>query len=144
MTEQSALICAPVPLEHLAQVWDDAAPHLQRAEKTAYGRMSLADLNQSLLAGSHLLWVVYDPALRSIIAAFTTRIICYPQLRAMVVEWMGGARMREWIALAHEKIKLHAAENTCTQLEAEGRNAWVRWATRVGWEPEYVKYKMEI
>lgn len=144
MTTASALICAPVPLEHLAQVWTSAEPHLRRAESTSNGRIGMDDLRASLLSGGHLLWIVYDPQAQMVIAAFTTRIICYPKVRAMVIEWMGGARMREWIGLAHDKIKAHAAENTCTQLEAEGRNAWVRWASRVGWEPECVKYKMEI
>jgi len=139
-----SLICAPVPVEHLARVWGDASRHIARAEKTAGGRMTVADLKESALAGKHLLWVVFDQKDREIIAAFTTRVEHYPQLNAMVIEWMGGSRMSEWLGMAHDHIKAHAKLNGCTRLEAVGRNAWIRWAQRVGWEPEHVQYTMEV
>ena len=106
--------------------------------------MTVDDLYESILHGKHLLWVVFDTVANDIIAAFTTRVESYPQLRAMVIEWMGGTRMGEWLGLAHDHIKAHAKLNGCTRLEATGRNAWIRWAQRVGWEPEHVQYKMEV
>lgn len=144
MTERHDLICAPVPREMIGRFWHDARAHMVRAEKTANGRMKVDDLMESLQEGRHLLWVVFDHSINKTIAAFTTRVEHYPQMRAMVIEWMGGSRMSEWLGMAHDHIKAHAKLNGCTRLEATGRNAWIRWAQRVGWEPEHVQYKMEV
>lgn len=140
----SRLVCAPVPAEMVDRFWADAARHMQRAEKTANGRMTVDDLYRSVKAGRHMMWIVFDTDENRTIAAFTTRVEHYPQMRAMVIEWMGGARMSEWLGLAHDHIKAHAKLNECSRLEAVGRNAWIRWAQRVGWEPEYVQYTMEV
>lgn len=141
---RSSLICAPVPPEHLDEMWGHALPHVTRAEKTSNGRMSVDDLKQSAARGGHLLWVIFDTDENKVIAAFTTRVQQHPQIRAMVIEWMGGGRMSQWIGPALDHIKHHAKLNNCTRLEATGRNAWIRWAERVGWEPEFVQYKMEV
>lgn len=138
------LICAPVPLEMLDNFWDRVLPHVSRAEPTAGGRMGVDDLYKSVNQGRHLLWVVFDKDKTEVIAAFTTRVEQYPKLRSMIIEWMGGVRMKEWLGLAHDHIKAHAKANNCTRLEATGRNAWIRWAQRVGWEPEHVQYVMEV
>jgi hypothetical protein len=141
---KSVLVCAPVPPEHVPLMWPKALPHVTRAERTAGGRMSIPSLYQSVSSGGHLLWIVFDTNLNAVIAAFTTRVARYPDMNAMVIEWMGGTRMAEWLGMAHDHIKAHAKLNDCTRLEATGRNAWIRWAQRVGWEPEYVQYKMEV
>lgn len=138
------LICAPVPPDHVDDMWRRIVPHVQRAEKTSNGRMTADDLRVSAKQGVHLLWVIFDTEASEIIAAFSTRVVQYPQMRALLIEWMGGNRMSQWISLAHDHIKEHAKINNCTRLEATGRNAWIRWAGRVGWEPEFVQYTMEV
>lgn len=143
-TVSSPLICAPVPPDHLSEVWHLAVPHMKRAERTTNGRMNVDDLLESAMRGEHLVWIIFDTSDSTVIAAFTTRVQVYPKIKSMVIEWMGGRRMSQWIKPALDHIKHHAKLNNCTRLEATGRNAWIRWAERVGWEPEFVQYKMEV
>lgn len=142
--QDTTLICAPVPPDHVNDMWCRVLPHLQRAEKTSNGRMNIEDLRESACRGVHLIWLIFDTDTNEVIAAFTTRVVHYPQLRALLIEWVGGNHMAKWFGIAHDHIKEHAKINNCTRLEATGRNAWIRWVGRVGWEPEFVQYTLEV
>ena len=125
-------------------VWGHVKPLAGKAFNTSRGRMGVDDLYMSAKAGAHVLWIVHDPELGVPIATFTTRIVQYPTLRAMALEWIGGTRMREWFADAHAHVVTHAVANGCSRVEAAGRRAWSRWIMPHGWEAEHVQYILEV
>lgn len=131
-----------VPPEHVDLVWPDAAPLLAPAIATADGKFAPQDILDTLKTGGLLLWIAADDMVP--VAAVTTRIVSYPQCRALAMDWIGGSRMREWLPIAHETLGRYAKLNDCTHLEGYGRKGWERWLRRYGWRPDYIAYRMDL
>ena len=131
-----------VPAAVLDVVWAKAAEMLGKALKTTRPRYNLDSLRAELDRGVLVLWLVLDGT--EPVAAFTTRIADYPESRGLCMDWIGGARMAEWLPLAQPLMEQYARDNGCTHLEGYGRRAWGRWLQKYGWEPEYIAYRMEL
>jgi len=138
----SEVRCLPVPREHLAVIWPVVEPMLAGAVDTAAGKMSTNDVISAAYQGTYLIWVILLD--QDIVASVTTRIIDYPQRRAMALDWVGGTKMRQWFSPAMRVIKEHAIRNGCSHMEGYGREAWMRWIGKEGWRPEYVAFRMEL
>lgn len=138
----SIVVCFPVPQEAVDLVWDQVAPMLEGATLTARGKCDIQDVRDGIDAGDYLLWVAEIDG--EIVAAITTRIIDYPRCRAMALDWIGGKRMKEWIEVVNNAMVTHARHNGCTHLEGYGRDAWLRWTSRLGWKEDYTAFRMEI
>ena len=80
----------------------------------------------------------------SIVAAFTTRLIIYPQRKALVLDFVGGTRMKEWNDQLIDTMRKYANELECSHLEGYGRKAWGRSLQKYGFYPEYIAYRMEL
>jgi hypothetical protein len=76
-------------------VWKDVERVLEKSVATANGKAEVIDVLDGVFDGTYVLWVVLDDD-NSIVAAFTTRLIVYPQRKALALDWVGGTRMREW------------------------------------------------
>jgi hypothetical protein len=132
----------PVPHEYLPGVWNDLARMLAPAIDTAKGRLVTSDLYLEIIDGTYVPWIVLQDG--EPVAAFTTRVLPYPQRKALVVDWVGGQRMNRWIDAAIGVIKAQAEANDCQHIEGYGRLAWGRVLKRHGFEPEYTAYRMEL
>jgi len=131
-----------VPPMVLDVVWPQASAMLGRALNTTRARYNLDSLRAELERGTLALWLVLDNA--TPVAAFTTRVAAYPESKGLCMDWIGGARMAEWLPLAQPLMEQYARDNGCTHLEGYGRRAWGRWLQKYGWEPEYIAYRMEL
>lgn len=131
-----------VPVSVLDIVWPKAAAMLDKAVKTTYPRYNVDSIRAELDRGLLALWLVFDGT--DPVAAFTTRIADYPESRGLCMDWIGGARMAEWLPLAQPLMEQYARDSGCTHLEGYGRKAWGRWLQKYGWEPEYIAYRMEL
>lgn len=138
----SEIRCLAVPVAQLDAVWPKARPLLAPAVATASRKLIVDDILTEARRGVYVLWVVFIG--ESLVAALTTRVVEYPQRRALAIDWLGGKRMREWLAPVLHAMKGHARRNACLHLEGYGRRAWGRWLGPHGWEPEYVAYRMEL
>ena len=118
------MMFSAVPKQVIDIVWDDVVKVLKPAVDTAKGKLGIKDIKEYLYNGAYELWVVMDGT--KIVAAITTRIIDYPERRALAMDFIGGTRMKEWLP------------------EGYGRKAWGRWLGKYGWEPDYIAYRMEI
>lgn len=133
---------APVPVGNVDMFWDTVAPMLEKATKAANGRSSIDDVFAGIMDGTYILWVaVVD---KEIVAAVTSRIVQYPQCRAMALDWIGGSKMKDWIGIGNEILVRHAKHNGCTHMEGYGRAAWIRWNGRYGWKEDYTAFRLEI
>lgn len=143
MTEKSSdLSIIPVPQHLVDVIWDEAKGYLEAAIGTGGGKCAIDDVRSGIDSGMYLMWVVMDG--QEVIAVITTRIIEYPQCRAMALDWIGGKRMKEWIAMSNKVMVDHAKMNGCTHMEGYGRPAWIRWNGKYGWKEEYTAFRMEL
>ena len=136
------MIITSVPKEGLDIVWEDVINVLTKSIETSKGKFRIEDIYRDVESGYLGLWLIMDG--RKTIAAITTRIIEYPNRKAMAMDWIGGSRMREWLPIAMKTLSKFSKENGCSHLEGYGRKAWSRWLQPYGWEPEYIAYRMEL
>lgn len=141
-TQDRSLTFGFIPLDFVDIVWPDAKELLVGAVKTANGKFTLDDVKRNLDTGYLILWLVTDGT--KPVAAITTRIIEYPQCKAMALDWIGGRRMKEWLPMAQKTIEQFAKDCGCTHMEGYGRRAWIRWNERYGWKQDYIAYRMEL
>ena len=139
------MICTAVPREAVDIVWGDISSMLNKAITTSAGKYHIDDIYHELTKGYYNLWLIVDNKDgEKVIAAITTRIIWYPNRKAMAMDWIGGKRMTEWLPMAMERLTEFAKDCGCSHLEGYGRKAWSRWLDKYGWKPDYIAYRMEI
>ena len=131
-----------VPKEAVKYIWKDVEKVLKKSVATAETKIQLIDVLKGILDDTYILWVVFEED--DVVAAFTTRIIEYPQRRSMALDWVGGSRMKEWFDIGMEKVIEFASLNNCEHLEGYGRKAWGRALSKYGFYPEYIAFRMEI
>ena len=142
---RTGLMFTPVPTDYLDAVWSSVAKVLKKSVGTAKGKYEVDDVYDCIAKDDIVLWIVVDHDKDDdIIAAITTKLIEYPQGRAMAMDWIGGTRMNEWLPMAQETIAKYAKDHNCKYLEGYGRKGWGRWLGKYGWKPDYIAYKMEL
>jgi len=139
------MICTAVPREAIDIVWSDVSSLLNKAILTSGGKYHIDDIYENLTKGYYNLWLIVDDKDgEKVIAALTTRIIWYPNRKAMAMDWIGGKRMMEWLPKAMEILTDFAKDCGCSHLEGYGRKAWSKVLKKYNWKPEYIAYRMEI
>lgn len=137
-----------VPPEQVSAVWTDCKRWLKGATDTAQGKFHVDDIYRGSQDGTYIIWIVIDselPAYESIIGSFTTRIISYPERRALALDWLGGTRMNEWIDKSNNLMKRYAHDMGCKHMECYGRKAWGRvLGGKRGFKPAYIVYEAQI
>jgi hypothetical protein len=128
--------------ELIDAIWPAIEELLGPSVDTAKGKFEISDIRDDILSGALVLWMVWQD--NKPVAFYTTRIVEYPQRRAMAMDWVGGKNIRSWMHQALDEMETHARHNGCQHLEGFGRLAWGRLLKRRGWEPEYVAYRMEL
>ena len=136
------MMFSAVPKQVLDVVWEDVKKLLEPAVETAKGKMTIKDVYQYIKNDFCNLWVVMEDT--KIVACVTTRVIQYPESRALALDFIGGRKMKEWLPEAQGIITRFARDNGCRHLEGYGRKAWIRWGRRHGWKQDYIAYKMEL
>jgi len=132
-----------VPEEAVSRVWKDVEGILSKAVDTVENKSDVIDILNGIFDGTYILWVVLNDD-DKIIAAFTTRLIVYPQRKALALDWVGGTQMKEWENQLIDTMKRYANELDCSHLEGYGRKAWGRALKKYGFYPEYIAYRMEL
>ena len=139
------MICTAVPREAVDIVWGDVSGLLYKAIETSGGKYHIDDIYRNITEGYYNLWLIVDNKDgEKVIAALSTRIIWYPNRKAMAMDWIGGKRMMEWLPKAMEILKDYAKDCGCSHLEGYGRKAWAKVLKKYNWEPEYIAYRMEM
>ena len=132
-----------VPTEAVGHVWKDVDRVLKKAVATVDNKAEMIDILDGIYDGTYVLWVVIDEK-DDVIAAFTTRLIVYPQRKALALDWVGGTRMKEWEDQLIDTMRRYANELDCSHLEGYGRKGWGRALKKYGFYPEYIAYRMEL
>lgn len=132
-----------VPTEAVKLVWKEVARVLEKSVATVKDKAEMIDILDGIFDGTYVLWVVMDED-DSIVAAFTTRLIIYPQRKALALDWVGGTRMNKWNDQMIDTMRNYANELDCSHLEGYGRKGWGRALKKYGFYPEYIAYRMEL
>jgi hypothetical protein len=132
-----------VPPAMVPDVWNEVAPILNRALKTAGGRYRIDDLFMECFQGQQHLWVAMDNV-KNIIGALTTRFIEYPGRRMLSGQFCAGVRMRDWQDEMLSTLDSWAKDGGCTGFEMTGRGGWERVLKNYGWRKIAVVYEKVI
>tara|TARA_R110002012_G_scaffold275273_1_gene461841 strand:+ start:157 stop:570 length:414 start_codon:yes stop_codon:yes gene_type:complete len=132
-----------VPEEAVSRVWKDVEGILSKAVDTVENKSDVIDILNGIFDGTYVLWVVLNDD-DKVIAAFTTRLIVYPQRKALALDWVGGTQMKEWENQLIDTMKRYANKLDCSHLEGYGRKGWGRALKKYGFYPEYIAYRMEL
>ena len=132
-----------MPTEAVGHVWKDVEKILEKSVSTVKDKAKMIDVLGGILNDTYVLWVVMDED-DSIIAAFTTRLLVYPQRKALALDWVGGTRMKEWEDQLIDTMRKYANELDCSHLEGYGRKGWGRSLKKYGFYQEYIAYRMEL
>lgn len=138
----TGLTFSAVPPSATEIVWPTVEPMLARAVETSGGRFTITSVLHSILAGHSALWVVLDG--EDIVATLTTRVSDLPGTRVLIMDWIGGSRLKEWLPLAQETLMRYGRQYGCTELQGAGRRGWQRVLRAHGWKPDYTVYKMDL
>jgi len=130
-----------VPRDRVDDVWHVVGPILQRAIEINRGTHDIGDIKTELLADRCGLWVAYDEG--EIYAACTTRIVITPQNKMLMIDWLGGERMDDWLDDALDVIESYAHDLGCERVEIIGRKGW-KVLRKYGWHDTAVVYQKEL
>ena len=129
------MICTAVPREAVDIVWADVSGMLNKAIETSKGKYHIDDIYEDLTKGYYNLWLVIDSEKdEKVVAAITTRIIEYPNRKAMAMDWVGGRRMTEWLPIVMNRLISFANDCGCSHLEGYGRKAWMKILKKYNWK----------
>ena len=132
-----------MPSEAVKHVWKDVEEILKKSVSTVKDKANMIDVLKGVFDDVYVLWVVLDEE-DNIIAAFTTRLLVYPQRKGLALDWVGGTRMKEWEDQLINTMRKYANELGCSHLEGYGRKGWGRALKKYGFYPEYIAYRMEL
>jgi len=131
-----------VTADKVGLLWPVVAPLLEPAVARSGGRISMETVLSSFSAGTHLLWIVANDS--TITAAFTTRVAQYPLKAMLVVECLGGSRLKEWVEGTSETLKRFAKDSGLDGVEMYGRFGWSKALAPYGWETSMVLCEMNV
>lgn len=131
-----------MPTEAVGHVWKDVERVLEKSVATVKDKAEMIDILKGIYDETYVLWAVMDK--ENIIAAFTTRLLVYPQRKALALDWVGGTRMKEWEDQLIDTMRKYANELGCSHLEGYGRKGWGRSLKKYGFYQEYIAYRMEL
>lgn len=140
--DRPPIALAIVPPEAVPQVWDELAIDLERAVLRAGGTHSPKDIYDEAVAGRNQLWVARKHG--AFLAVAVTRVVIYPQFRALSVDWVGGHEMDQWLDWWYGRLKDFAKANGCTCIEGFGRTGWARALQRQGMRAVATVYRAEL
>lgn len=136
------MIVTIVPQEAIDFMWPQCEPHLSRAVERASEMFDVSDIYLGAKMGYYGLWVVMEG--EQVIASYSTRMVSYPKRKALVIDFMGGDRLNEWLPQMVEVTGDFAKLNGCSNLEAYGRHGWKRPLAKLNWTADTVCYNLEL
>lgn len=136
------MIISAVPTDLLDTAWPRLVGLLSMAFDMYPGRFDADDILNLCRSEEMAVWAVIDET--EIIGAFTTRIAEYPRTRALVIDWVGGNHMQNWLDDVLSLLNDYAADCECGLIEGHGRSGWGRILKRHGFREECVSIRKDV
>lgn len=138
------MIIEHVPASLVPTLWPHISPFLEKAVRLTPELMSMDDVYNGAVAGDYIFWLAIDKSTKEIAAVFTSRIVQNHRSKTLIVDFIGGKKMKSWAGMAVEAMREQAKRNDCQTIEGYGRRAWWRWVRQYGGKQAYVAYQMEL
>lgn len=113
-----------LPAGDIWQFWEQIRPHFITAAKTTDGKVGVDDLLRDAVNNVFQVWVVWD--VDTVDAILITRILEYPKMRTLSLQYCAGRNMRKWLPVMEGELRRYAQYNSCHIVEIVGRFGWHR------------------
>lgn len=133
-----------IPKEHIGTVWEQIAPMLEKAIAHNPGKYELIDIFSDCLTGVQALWVAFNEDTKQLYGCCTTRILEFPLSRTLLLEWIAGMEVDEWLEHGAEIMNSYAKDYGCSTMEGRGRRGWEPRLKKMGWEVTAVQYSCQV
>jgi hypothetical protein len=118
------------PIDEVARRWAEIEPILRRCTE-AEGRLyEPVDLLAMAMSGQVGLWLIEDG---SLVAVAVCSVKVYPRKKVFDINYIVGARAKEWWADFMAEAERKAREFGCTHvISSAARPGWERFSARLG------------
>tara|TARA_R100000900_G_scaffold102223_1_gene79203 strand:- start:101 stop:514 length:414 start_codon:yes stop_codon:yes gene_type:complete len=131
-----------VPKEHIPVVWDNIKEYAAGCAKYTFGRFTAEDMLEGLLTKDQQLWIAFDNV--SIHAFWVTEVITYPQIKTLVMHFVGGKNIKAWGNIGLKQLQEFARDTGCSKIESYGRPGWEKIWKKQGYEKKLVFYELPV
>ena len=131
-----------VPKEHIPVVWDNIKEYAAGCAKYTFGRFTAEDMLEGLLTKDKQLWIAFDNV--SIHAFWVTEVITYPQIKTLVMHFVGGKNIKAWGNIGLKQLQEFARDTGCSKIESYGRPGWEKIWKKQGYEKKLVFYELPV
>ena len=129
--------------EHIELVWPQINGYAERCAKYTYGRFTAEDMKQGVLTNpAQQLWIAFDE--RGIVAFWITEIIEYPQMRTLMLHFVGGKDFHSWRVVGFPILQKFCKEHGCKVMESYGRPGWKKMWEAEGYKAKFVFYELPV
>lgn len=134
---------AKIPNHEVDLIWNQIKDYVEDAAKYTYGRFTANDIRNGIKNNlNQQLWVAHDD---EIIHGFVvTEPIDYPQLKAMIMLFIGGFDLHLWKDNMLSTIQKFAYSIGCDIIESQGRPGWERLFKNDGYKKRFVAYELPV
>jgi hypothetical protein len=129
--------------EHIEELWPQINGYAERCAKYTYGRFTAEDMKIGVLTNpAQQLWIGYDE--RGIVGFWITEIIDYPQMRTLMLHFVGGKDFHSWRVVGFPILLRFCKDHGCEVMESYGRPGWKKFWEAEGYKARFVFYELPV
>jgi hypothetical protein len=136
------MVVFPAPSDQIDLQWPLLLRFLLPAIEGTNGRWLPDDVLEAIRSGGMQVWLIAEGT--TLYGVGVTRIVVYPQLKALECMWLGGVEAERWIRELDRVVCEWAAEQGCSRLEMIARKGWERMGRPIGFVPRFVVFEKEV
>lgn len=108
---------------------------------TATGDETPEEVGHKLMAGDQQLWSIADGA--DFVGTAVTQIERRADGRVLVVKYLAGKTLRDWLGVLHKTFDAFCRETGCVAIEAHSREALRKTFIEHGWRKVAVLFRFD-
>lgn len=132
-----ALSFTPVPPELLNKIWDRVKDLLILPIEVSNNKFDIDSIKMEILGNLKVLWILFEGD-DNLLAAITTSIEQYKNVKMMRISFAGGENVIENVDLILDKLREFAKSCGCDGIEAFGRKGWEKILKNKNFSATYV------
>jgi len=132
-----------VPKAHVEVIWSRIEKYVEGAAKYTYGRFTTDDIKQGIInKPEQQLWIAFDDT--QIYGFWVTEPFTYPQIKVLILHFIGGEKFKEWQTMALEMTQKYARDHDCKIMESYGRPGWGKIWKDNGYKELFTFYELPV
>ena len=132
-----------VPKAHVEVVWSQIEKYVDGAAKYTYGRFNTHDIKQGIIdKPEQQLWIAFDDT--QIYGFWVTEPFTYPQMKVLILHFIGGEKFKKWQTMALELTQKYARDHNCKIMESYGRPGWEKIWKDNGYKELFTFYELPV